>query len=155
MAQERARRLRAAHRLRGPPDDRALAALLAGAGLAVLERCPLPDRVREAYAAGLLGIRTGLAPEWVRWLKAHGLAHRLLHRGNHLHAAGKLHLWHRQEIEAELFAGELFLADLVGTPPTLNDLAAAARVPLACVHSWQAASIDAYETGLRRALDGP
>jgi hypothetical protein len=104
--------------------------------------------VREVDAAGLLGIRAGLAAGWVRWLKAHGLGHHLVHRGNHLYAEGKLHLWHRQEIEAELFAGELFLADLVGTPLTLNELAAAARVPLECVYSWQAASIDAWTTGL-------
>ena len=152
-AQERARRLRSTIRLKGAPDDRALDALLAGSGLAVLERCPLPGPVREVYAAGLLGIRAGLSPEWVRWLKAHGLAHHLLHRGNHLYAEGKLYLWHRQEIEAELFAGELFFADLVGAPLTLDGLAAAARVPLACVHSWQAASVYAHEVGLRRSAN--
>jgi hypothetical protein len=39
-AQERGLAVRAAHGLGGPPDDRALDALLRAEGLAVLERCP-------------------------------------------------------------------------------------------------------------------
>jgi hypothetical protein len=139
------------HGVDGVPGDAELDALLAAAGLAVVEGCRFTGRVREVYAAGLLGIRAGLAPGWVRWLKAHGLGHHLVHRGNHLYAEGKLHRWRQQEIEAELFAGELFSADLAGTPLTLEGLAAAAGVPVACVRSWQAASIYAHEFGFHRS----
>jgi hypothetical protein len=120
----------------GSPDDAALDALLADADLSVVEGCPFTGRVREVYAAGLLGIRAGLSSEWVRWLKGHGLGHHLLHRGNHLYAAGGLHLWQRQEIEAELFAGTLLFGP--ASPIDVRRLAGTARVPPECVRSWQA-----------------
>jgi hypothetical protein len=80
----------------------------------------------------------------VRWLKCHGLGHHLLHRGNRLYAEGRLYLWRRQEAEAELFAGTLLFG---GAGPLRGPLALAraARVPLACARSWQAALLLAHE----------
>jgi hypothetical protein len=144
VAQERGLAVRAAHGLRGPPDDRALDALLAAEGLPVIERCPFGGRLREVYLAGVLGIRAGQPPGWVRWLKCHGLGHHLLHHGNRLYAEGKLYLWRRQEAEAELFAGTLLFGG-VGPLRGLDALAREARVPLACARSWQGAILLAHE----------
>lgn len=141
---ERALALRAAHGLVGSPDDRALDALLAAAGLRVVERCPLVGRLREIYMGGVLAIRAGQPRSWVRWLKAHGLGHHLLHHGNRLYAEGPLYLWEQQEAEAELFAGTLMFGDR-GPLCRLGDLAAEARVPTACARSWQGALLLANE----------
>jgi hypothetical protein len=147
---ERAARVRALHGVRGVPDDAHLDALLAAEGLDVEEGWVFTGRVREAYSAGMLGIRAGLSSEWVRWLKAHGLAHHLLHRGNHLYAEGTFHLWQRHEVEAELFAGTLLLAD--APPPVFNlpRLAELGRVPLECVRSWQVAYLVLQEERVER-----
>jgi hypothetical protein len=101
------------------------------------------------YADGVLGLAAGLSREWARWLKAHGLAHHLLHRGDHAYARAGLYLCQQQELEAELFAGTLVLG-AVSSPAGLPALAAAARVPLACVHSWPAALALAHEPDRRR-----
>ena len=132
-ARERALALRAARGLDGPPDDARLDALLAAEGLAVVERCPFRGRAREVYVDGVLGIRRGLPPEWVRWLKAHGLAHHLLHHGNHAYADGTFYLWARQEAEAELFAGTLLFG--AAGPLDLAGLAERAGVPPSCARS--------------------
>lgn len=87
----------------------------------------------------MLGIRAGLSAEWTRWLKAHGLAHHLLHHGNHAYADGTFYLWAPQEVEAELFAGTLLFGD--ASPLDLRGLAERAHVPAACVASWQAAAL--------------
>jgi hypothetical protein len=143
MDLSRARRLaldlRARHRIEGPPSEAELAATLSAAGLRVVHGCPFVGQVREVYADGLLGLRAGLAAGWVRWLKAHGLGHHLLHRGNHLFAANGLYLWQQQELEAELFAGTLLLGPV--TPLDLSGLADAAAVPPECIRAWQAASL--------------
>lgn len=132
-------RVRARQGVRGVPDDAELDALLAAEGLDVEEGWPFTGRVREAYSAGVLGIRAGLPSGWVRWLKAHGLGHHLLHHGNHLYATGTLHRWERQEVEAELFAGTLLLADEPAPLFDLGRLAELGRVPPECVRSWQVA----------------
>ncbi|HEV8633166.1 MAG TPA: hypothetical protein VG370_02830 [Chloroflexota bacterium] len=116
------------HGVDGVPSDAELDAMLAATGLAVVEGCRFTGRVREVYAAGLLGIRAGLPAGWVRWLKAHGLGHHLLHRGNHLYRRGRLHLWQRHEVEAELFAGGLLFPDGAGGRPTLHEVATGLRV---------------------------
>lgn len=141
---ERAEAMRRAHRLDGVVSDAALRHLLAAEGLVVFEGCPFGGRVREVYASGVLGIRAGVSPGWVRWLKCHGLGHHTLHRGNHLYVRDGLYLWQRQEIEAELFAGAL----LLGEQSPIQDLAAlaeAAAVPVECVQAWQAALLSALE----------
>ena len=143
LARQRALAVRASRRVVGGPDDATLDGLLADADLTVVEGCPFTGRVREVYAAGLLGIRAGTSPEWTRWLKGHGLGHHLLHRGNHLYSAGGLHLWQRQEIEAELFAGTLFFGP--ASPLDISALAEMAAVPRECVRSWQASFLHFLE----------
>lgn len=148
LARERALALRTAHHLDGPPNDAALDALLAAEGLAVVARCPLHGRAREVYVDGVLGLRRGLPRAWVRWLKAHGLAHHLLHHGNHAYADESLYLWARQELEAELFAGTLLFG--AAGPLDLAGLAEGAGVPAECARSWQTAALTAEQERDRR-----
>ena len=144
-ARDRALALRAAHGVGGVPSDAQLDRILAAEGLTVEVDWPFGGRVREVYSAGLLGIRAGLPRGWVRWLKGHGLGHHLLHRGNHLYARDGLHLWQRQELEAELFAGALLLPEPPLAPATFPELADHAEVPVECIHAWQAATALAVE----------
>jgi hypothetical protein len=144
-AERRAVRLRAVYGVAGPIDDRDLDAIVAAAGLVVEGGWPFVGRVREVYAVGRLGIRRGLSPEWVRWLKGHGLGHHLLHRGNHLYVRGGLHIWRRHEVEAELFAGTLLLPSVVDPGVGFTELGRRARVPAECVLSWQAALACAHQ----------
>lgn len=144
-ARELALAFRERHGLKGAPTDRQIDRLLRAAGLEVERRWPFVGRVREVYAAGTLAIGRGQPPEWVRWLKCHGLGHHLLHRGNHLYAGDGIHMWQQQEIEAEMFAGTILLEGVEGAGPSLRRLAELARVPIECVHSWQAVQIRIYE----------
>jgi hypothetical protein len=120
--------------LRGVLTDAEVRVALAAAGLRVLEGCPFVGRVHDVYVAGVVGIREGLSPGWVRWLKCHGLGHHLLHPTDRLYEHHEL--WLRREAEAELFAGVLLFGEVPG--PTLDAaaLAAAADVEVECVRRW-------------------
>lgn len=149
-ARQAAMELRRRHGIDGLMDEELLDRVAGAERLEIEEGWPLRGRVREVYCAGMLAIRGGLEAGWVFWLKAHGLGHHLLHRGNHLYVRDGLHLWQRHEMEAELFAGTL----LLGAARPLTDLAmlsATAGVPRECVLSWQTACLLVDEEARRLA----
>lgn len=98
-AQQRGSTLRQELGLEGRVDAEAVAN---GLGLEV-QPWPL-EVLSELQVDGIVVVAERLEPEWRRWVIAHAIAHRLLHRGNHLLLRDHAVLAKRYEREAEDFA---------------------------------------------------
>ncbi|MHB1131759.1 MAG: ImmA/IrrE family metallo-endopeptidase [Chloroflexota bacterium] len=70
---------------------------------------PIELEVREFRRARIIGIRCDQSPPWRFWLKAHGLGHVLMHRGEQAYMEQATLA--KQEYQAEAFAGWLLLGE--------------------------------------------
>lgn len=117
----------------------------------------LRGRVKEAVAEGAIGLAPGLPADWKRWFLAHGLAHTVLHEGDHLCMTRRDARQWRHERDAEVFAGVLFWAHML--PPanqapdlTPHQLADVGQLPLSCAATFLANYIDTLPPEMLRPV---
>ena len=136
IARSRATELRLELGWDGIPTDEQIDEALTRLGIRLIEDCEdIPTG--EVYVGGVVGLGCGLRRAWKRWLKAHALAHHVLHRGNQFRISELLK--RRQERQANEFAAWLILGGLqiaADAQLTAWHIADSADIPVQFVAHW-------------------
>lgn len=109
IAQQKALELRHRFRLCDPLCDDTIDRLYRTYRLR-LTIYPFAGRIKEVLYGRTVGISPHIDRSERRWLRVHALGHQLMHLGVRLRP-DRFFVLYRQERQAELFAGWLFLAD--------------------------------------------
>ncbi len=124
----------------GVPSDQDIERMVKEEGIVSVEQRDTPGRLRASLIEDHVVLKTGLTPEWQRWLTVHETVHHIIGEGAALYLVQRgLAEQIAAERRAEIVTGYFFLGGEPSLTPAADtaELAKAARIPEECVERWR------------------